>query len=407
MAINGLRTTSNFVTDQRPKNWRETILLLYPNGKAPLTALTSLMKSEKTDDPEYNWWTKTLSTRRVALGANMLAGDTVITVTSGAKQFKQGDILWVEESGVSTPDLMIVSQDPSSDTSLTVTRGFAGSTASAVTYNGNGVNPNLRAIGSAYEEGSQAPTGVAYDPVKVYNYTQIFRNTLEHTRTAQKTRLRTGDAVKEAKRECLEYHSIDMEMGLILGLRSEGTYQGKPRRTTGGIISYIDSGNIQASSTTLDMETFEGYLKRMFDFGSSEKIAFCGNLAALTVNQVVRKNSSYNIQFGIKEYGMNVARLVTPFGELVLKTHPLFNQMTGGTTGTDAYYGMEAWMLVIDPKELVYRYVDDTMYQQKLQDNGLDGEKSGYLTECGLEIHHPKTHFLLTGLRGGIASVDS
>lgn len=54
MAINGLRTTANFVTDQRPKNWRETILLLYPNGKAPLTALTSLMKSEKTDDPEFN-----------------------------------------------------------------------------------------------------------------------------------------------------------------------------------------------------------------------------------------------------------------------------------------------------------------------------------------------------------------
>lgn len=331
----------------------------------------------------------------------------MLTVTSGAKQFKQGDVLWVEESGISSPDLMIVASDPSSDISLSVTRGFAGTTATAVTYNGNGVNPNLRCIGSAYEEGSQAPTGVSFDPTKVNNYTQIFRSTLEYTRTAQKTRLRTGDAVKEAKRECLEYHSIDMEMAFILGKPSEGTYQGKPRRTTGGIIHFIDSGNIQASSTTLDMETFEGYLKRMFDFGSSEKMAFVGNLAALTINQIVRKNSQYNIQFGVKEYGMNVARLVTPFGEIVLKTHPLFNQMTGGTTGTDAYYGMEAWMLVIDPKELVYRYIDDTQYQQKLQDNGLDGEKSGYLTECGLEIHHPKTHFLLTGLRGGIAAVDS
>ena len=46
----GLRGTGDFVTDQRPKNWREQILRLYPNGKAPLTALLALMKNESTDD---------------------------------------------------------------------------------------------------------------------------------------------------------------------------------------------------------------------------------------------------------------------------------------------------------------------------------------------------------------------
>ena len=63
------------------------------------------------------------------------------------------------------------------------------------------------------------PTGVNYDPTKKYNYTQIFRNTLEMTRTASKTRLRTGDQVKEAKRECLELHSIEMEKGFIWGAK--------------------------------------------------------------------------------------------------------------------------------------------------------------------------------------------
>lgn len=50
----GMRGTGDWVVDQRPKNWREQILYLYPNGMAPLTALLSKMKSEKVDDPESN-----------------------------------------------------------------------------------------------------------------------------------------------------------------------------------------------------------------------------------------------------------------------------------------------------------------------------------------------------------------
>ena len=46
-------------------------------------------------------------------------------------------------------------------------------------FTGAGVNPNLLCIGSAFEEGSLAPTGVNYDPTERYNYTQIFRRTLE------------------------------------------------------------------------------------------------------------------------------------------------------------------------------------------------------------------------------------
>lgn len=54
-AILGLRGSGDFTADERPKNWREMILHLFPNGSAPLTAVMSMAKSEGTDDPEYNW----------------------------------------------------------------------------------------------------------------------------------------------------------------------------------------------------------------------------------------------------------------------------------------------------------------------------------------------------------------
>lgn len=407
MAIQGLRDTSGFVTDQRPKNWREGVMLLYPNGKAPLTALTSLMRSKSVDDPEYYWWDKRLNTRRLALSA-AIANTSVTTISvtaegstsAGALTLKEGDLLYSEHTG----EVMRVASNPNTDTSVTVSRGFAGTTATAITSLLGNVNPNLLVIGSAYEEASSAPSGVNFDPTKRYNLTQIFRNTLEMSRTAMKTNLRTGDQVKEAKRETLELHSMDMERAFWFGKRSESTINGKPIRTCDGVLNVIDSSNIKTATTDypagLTMTGLEEYMYNIFKFGSNEKMGFCGNRALLTLQQIIRKNSTFNIQSGLKEFGMNVTRITCPFGELVLKTHPLFNYVTSGTTATGTYVGMESWLFVLDLDNLEYTYLkdSDTKYEAKLETNGLDGMKSGYLTEASIRVAHPVTHYLIKNL---------
>jgi Family of unknown function (DUF5309) len=394
MPIQGLRTTGNFESNQRPKNWREAILLLMPNGKAPLTALMSQAKSKTTDDPEFSWFEKVMPSQRMTLSADITSSATTILVTSGASQLRRNHVIRVEKAD----ELMFVTQDPLNDTTIQVQRAFAGSTAAAVTVATD--NPNIHVVGTAMEEGSLAPTGVNYDPTKRRNYTQIFRNTLEMTRTASKTRLRTGDAVKEAKREALQLHSMELEKAFIFGQASEGTYQGKPMRTTGGVISFIDPNNIVNNTDgVINISELEGWLERMFRYGSTEKIALCGNLAVLGVQQAIRKSTTFNIQTGIKEYGMNVSRLICPFGELVMKTHPLFNQLNSAT----GYNAADSWMLTLDMDQITYRNLsgDDMRYEKDLQENGLDGEKSGYLTEAGLEVAQPMTHFLIKGIKSG------
>jgi hypothetical protein len=388
----------NFVTGQRPLNWREGILLLYPNGKAPLTALTAAMKQNSTDDPEFNWWEKIAPTRRVVLSAAITNVQTNIPVVAGAFQYKIGDILMLEATG----ELMRVTSAPTVDTAITaVTRGFGGGTPAAVDPTTG--NPNIIDTGSAYEEGSDAPSGVNFDPTKVRNYTQIFRNTLEATRTAMKTRLRTGDAVREAKRECLEMHSIDMERAFFFGKAIETTVNSKPARMTGGVLSFVDPSNVIDLSNAgagTDMLDLENAMYTLFRYGSTEKVAFCGNRAALTINQIVRKNATMYITPGIKEYGMNIWRLTSPFGDLVVKSHPLFNQMTSGAN----YTGMEANLVVLDMAEIIYRNMadSDTKYETDLQLPGQDSLKSGYLTECGLEVHFPLAHGYVKGLTKAI-----
>lgn len=411
MSILGLRSTADFTVDgQRPKNWREGILKLYPNGNAPLTALTALMKERKVDDPEYSWYTRLLTNRRLLLTADVggTSGDTTLTVAAngatsrGARELKQGDVLYLENTG----ELVRVTADPASDTAITVSRGFAGTSITAIDFNGTNVNPNVLVVGSAYEEGSLSPSGVQLDPVKQYNYTQIFRTAVEFTRTASKTRLRTGEQVKQARADALEMIGMDLERAFLLGSRSEGTLNGRPLRTTGGILSFMAAGNKVAAGATTDMATLEGYLKDAFAYGSDEKIGFCGNKAMLVLQQIIRLNSTYQIGSNEKIYGMNIQRLTCPFGDLLLKRHPLFNNVPGGlNAGASAYVGMDSWLLVIDQANLTYTYIDDISYKDNRQVNDMDGMKAEYLGEVGLEIHHPDTFYLLKGLTA--AAVDS
>lgn len=410
MAIQGLRDTMNFAANERPENWRQMLNLLYPNGKLPLTALTGAMKERSTDDPVFHWWEKSLDDRRLALGASLdaPAAGTVQTLTlavgSNAMTFVAGDILHVEE----TDEKMEVFSDPTSNVAIQVVRGAFGTTPTALTYNGAGVNPNLLGSGNAFEEGSLAPTGVNYDPNERYNYTQIFRRTMEITRTAAKTRLRTVPAVKEARRECLEYIGVDMERNFWLGTRSIGTKNGKPRRTTAGVYNQMSSNNIYAyANGQVSMDLLEERMEIIFREGSDEKMVFAGNKALMAINTAVRKNSSYQWFGKEKEFGMRVSRLVTPYGELVFKTHPLFTQNPGGTNAGSNYYSMNTWAFILDMKEVEYVYLkeSDLSYEGDLQAVGQDAMKAGYLGECGIELHHPTVHHLWTQVNQGIEDV--
>ena len=415
MAIQGLRDTSDFVTDEREGAWRKGILHLFPNGNVPLTALTNKMKKRSVTDPQFNWWEKVRDSRRLKLNAStgtLTTTTTLFKFATGedATGYKDGDCFYVEATG----EIVIINGDPSTALSCTMTRGAQGSTAAAYTAGAASLSPNLMYLGSMNEEGSLAPTGISGIPTKVYNYTQIFRDTLEMTRTASKTKLRTGDQIKEAKRETLEQHAQGMERAFFFNGRVETTKNGKPMRSAGGVYYYVNAYNSASNiknaltdyASGVTMKGLEEYLRLIFEYGSSEKLAFCGNIALKTIQQIVRLNSSMQIFSGIKEFGMNVMRLETPFGTLVLKNHPMFNEVTGGLTATSSnYYGMNAWMFVLDMTNIGYTYLEgsDTKYQTDLQVSGMDGLQSGFITEAGLEVQHPRTHFIIKNLVGAAA----
>jgi hypothetical protein len=423
----GMRGTGDWATDERPKNWRESILFLYPNGSMPLTAITSKMGSEATDDAEFNWWTKNLPTQNA----------TVITVYTDAALSSAytnggvaGTVLYVKVSEADSKQFRVGHQvllrdasDYAVDVNAKVTAVSSSGTNSYVSCklleaDDNSASHDLSdcdtmlIIGNINAEGAAMPSGISYDPVKFYNFTQIFRTPLSITRTAQQTKYRTGDKYKEMKREALELHGIEMEKAWLFGIQTENVgANGKPERTTEGIVSFLRRTvptNVNDFSLNIDYagkawlddgggeDWLESYLETLFRYGSNEKLVLCGSGALLALNKLAKAGSHMTLTPTTAAYGIKVTEWITPFGTLQLKTHPLFSVEAT----------LRNSMLLMEPAKLKYRYIQDTKFyaegDQKAaagtQGGRIDGKEEEYLTEAGLEYHHGYTAMFLNGV---------
>ncbi len=422
----GMRGTGDWVADQRPLNWRQQILKLYPNGHAPLTAILSMMGSTKVDDPQFHWWTQeqntvdgdvagvyTLPDLSVAYITGGVAGDTVyVQVTTAlANRIRIGHEILLRVVDDYRVDVVGKVTD--------VTRGTTNSVLAVRLLEADDNSPdndlsdcdNFKIIGNMNPEGGEMPDAIALNPVKVYNYTQILRTPLSITRTARKTRLRTPNDYQKAKAEALEMHSWEMELAFLWGIRTENIGDnGKPERTTMGAVNFIrqyapnnvDDYRLNADyagqAWTVGGEAWlKTYLEQLFRYGAEEKLCLCGSGFLLGIDALAQTGGQIQLMPGQKQYGMQIREWLTPFGSIYMKTHPLFS-----------YDAVTRNMgILLEPKELDYRFIDDTSFygetSSKQHSEGygqrrVDGTNEEYLTECGLEFGLAQKCGLLYGV---------
>lgn len=384
MGFLGLRGTGDFGTDERPKNFRELILWSNPNGSAPLTALMSKMKSEKTTDPEFSWWEETLDNVRVQVNGALLSTDTTIVVNSGAFNLVKGDLLLHEADDTGLGEIMEVSADPTVDTQFTVTRGVAGTTSVAISD-----GDYLTKIGNVHSEGTTSPTAANRNPDKLKNYVQIFKTTYEQTQTALATTFRTGDPLKNDKKRKMFDHSRDLEFSFLFGRPFEAVgSNGKPKRYTGGVNSFIQSNRtVFGGGTAFTEDNFIDAISPVFDYDGegvgNERLVFAGNNALTSLNKLARDSNSTRVNFEgvVKAYGMDLQRWILPQGTIYIRTHPLMN--------THGRYKNS--MFVLNPSGIVYRPLRDTKPKDNIQAPDEDTLKGQWLTEAGIEVHYEKT----------------
>lgn len=387
--ILGLRGTGGW-SNERPTNFREGILRLYPSSPAVLTMLSGKLKSDPVDDPKFTIFEKGISPSHVHVNG-ALADESATTLTlDSTAGLQTGSVLYNNTTG----EYMRVSA-VSSGTACTVARDIMGETSDV----GVADNEYLTIVGTAFAEGASVPGGTSTTASEVYNYTQIFRTPVELTGTMKETYLRTGDVEKELKRESAERHAIEMEWSALLGNRFQSSNNGygssQYTRYTGGLLDFISTNVLDVatdSSGVLGISDFEGWLEDLFlvPNGKDEKLMVCGNQVLTVLNQMARSYGDIQLVPGGEVFGLKIMRWETPYGTLYLKGHALLSQNPT----------FKSWGFAVDLANFRYRPLRnrDTQYLTDRQSPGDDKLVHEFLTEAGWEIRHESTHGIMKGV---------
>lgn len=389
MPILGLRGTGNLVANERPQAWREGIIHIFPNGEAPLQALLGQMASEPVSDYLFNWWDKTLPTRRIfinnAAGYSAAATSAVVDDGAGGSasfNVKAGTVLMNER----TFEHMIVANDPTTST-VQIDR-TKGTTAAAAMID----NDALLIVGSSYEDGSTAKiTAVQYDPVQRTNATQIFDDSLSLSRRVMKVQMRTGDKYQETRRETLQIHLMGLEWSSLFGeyLDEVGSVAAVRRTFTGGMYYWV-STNVHDSGGPITYFELMDFLEEDFRYGSNEKLLLAGSTAINALNKLAKLEMTMNTVPGDESFGLNVKEILSPFGTIYVVNHPLLSDNPT----------FRKWGFGIDLKFLKARTFDDTILIENVEENHVKRREDEFYTDIGWEVQMQQAHFIWKGIDG-------
>lgn len=356
---------------------REQIAQLEPNESPFITFLRASKKNTRVaHNPKFEWMEDKLVPNASTLGAAISSTSaTSVTVASGdGVLFKVGTVIMV---GAEAMQVTAISTD-----TLTVTRGFGGTTA-ATASSGDAVY----IIGTPYAENSVSPTALSTQVTEVYNYTQIFRTPVQLSNTADKTKMYGGADRGYQRSKALLEHKREIATAFYAGRRSiDSSYT---LRTTGGLFSFMtQSQAFAAAGTQLNYTNFDELVaQKVFRYGSKEKLLIAGPKLMTAINGWAMNKVLTDMSTD-KSFGMRVKKLNMSYGDLMVVYDPLLADL-----------GHPDYGLVIDTNYVNYVHLDgrDTKLHTNIQENDRDGIKDEYLTECGLEVRLPKTHMLITG----------
>jgi hypothetical protein len=349
-------------------------VFLYEPDKAPLTLLTSKVSKKAVSNPIFNWLEdeRIPTLDRVNKAAGYTAGATGIQVDN-AGYYRTPGLIKIQRTG----EVCYVSAITGS--TLTVVRG-RGSTAAAAIVD----NDQITILGANQAEGSTSPASKTTKKVKKTNATEIVRSAWELTNSEIATELYGPQDVAFQQMKVGIEHAVDIEnklwFGEYLDDSSGATVSSVSIRTTGGIDEVI-STNDSDFGGVFNMVTFFSFAEDVFRYGSNSKVFFA---APSVVSNISLEGIKY-LELVPKDqtFGLDINRLLTPHGSLMVVKHNLFE---GDTYGKRGY--------VIDLDNVGYRFLRgrDTKLMTNIQANDKDSRKDEYLTEMGLVRRLEKTH---------------
>lgn len=379
--IPGIFSSQGGINAERLDSFNSKLFRSQLAGTAPIFSLSSGATQFQLTSKIHYWFMKQPYSSKLIASAAANNSATSITVDKGAV---------VEPSSVimntKTNEYMFVSAV--SGNTLTVVRGFAESTAAAVTQ-----NDELLYLGTAKKEGSLAPNPKYRRGVPRMNYSQIFRNGWGTTRTAEHIKFITGNKATENKEDAVSMHAQDIEMALLLGRKSLNQVDGSEVLSTmDGLTSIVKNNTALAAAATLDsiQEWMYSNFETCPEGVPNERVVMTSLNVLYILNKLIREagSSYYPIGTATKVYGLDVYALQLPgMQEVKILAHPLFSQTES----------LSKSMLIYHPGLIKIGYMTDAEIKDATP-VGMDGQANVITSELTLEYADENTGGVLSNI---------
>lgn len=376
------------------RSFAGSILRLFPNGSAPIFALSSQTGKSKAKSTTHGYFSKTLTFLVITMGTTALAGDATITIPATSGIVKG----MVFMNSRTRENVRVTADAASGATSMAVSRAFGRVTAAAVNSGDKWIQ-----VGTAYEEGSVRPTSRRLTTTYIPNYTQIFRNAWALTDSARASMSEMGYSnIAEDRKDCAMFHSIDIESAIIWGQPKMDTSGTTPIHATQGVIDAMEQyapGNTNTAASTTTYAQLVALCEPAFAYSTDmgnpkERVAFCDSTAMKVLNDIAKLSGVVQIMQSQTTFGLRFTQFQFYKGTINLVEHPLFNGL--------ARSGM---MLIMDMPALKLAYLEgrDTKPEEygtngKVVENGVDSVGGSLTTECAVELINPYSCALVDGL---------
>jgi hypothetical protein len=326
----------------------------------------SVLGKDSTTSTKVEWLEDELVPGSDALAATHTAGDAYITVDN-REYFKTNDLIRIDD------EFMRVT-DPTGTTAATmeVERSW-GDPAAA----GHADGATVLILGNLPQEGDDPVSGINFNRTQPFNYTQIYQDEVEVTRSEEKEAkygVRSESAYQIGKR--YKENAIKLEKNLILGTRAEDTTN--KRRSHGGLDYYLSTGT-DSSTTQMTEDALLDALQASFDRGGMVDLLAVGG----TQKRVISAFSADDIR---------IARDDNVRGAVVDWYDSDFGRI---------YVVLNRWIPTRFAFGLEKQYIDvvwfDPFFTEMLAKTG-DRQQWEIVAEVTMRVRNEKAHFKFTAL---------
>lgn len=329
------------------------------------------------DNPKFEMQLDSIDEIKTAVNnaAGYLSTDVSIVVDDGALVDKYA-LLYVPRTG----EIMRVSSV--STHTLTVTRGEAGTTAAALLD-----NDELVLLNSSYAENAVSGDISFKNTTFDYNYTQISRMPYGNSRTEQGTKKYGIDNSYDRKKKMALIKLLRENNGnMWLGGRDIDSTN--KFRTTGGVLSFIDSANVYDVNQNLTQAEFEFWMRKYaLAYNNTKKTLFAGSRLIERINSWASDKVVYNTNTAVTKFGLSVKTYSTAWGDLDIVYEPYFDEVSS----------LNGYGVALDLNNIKFVYFVNGVLKayDDIQENDRDGRKGEWVFEWGVQVNVPKAHAII------------